>query len=58
MPQRVACDSCGEVLYDGKNLKPPDEIILSHNGKCPKCSKKLSFVLINVEVRPAEEVTR
>ena len=58
MPQRVACDSCGEVLYNGKDLKPPDEIILSHDGKCPKCSKKLSFTPINVEVRPATELTR
>jgi len=58
MPQRVVCDSCGEVLYNGKDLKPPDEIILNHEGKCPKCGKKLSFIPINVEVRPIKEVTR
>ena len=52
MPQQVVCESCGEVLYKGAELKPPDEINLIHNGKCPKCGKKLSFVPISVEVRP------
>lgn len=53
MPQEVTCDKCGEVLYKGPELKPPDEIIQKHNGKCPKCGKKLSYTPIKVEVDPA-----
>jgi len=41
------------IVYNGADLKTPDEIILLHNGKCPKCGKKLSFIPINVEVKPA-----
>jgi DNA-directed RNA polymerase subunit RPC12/RpoP len=55
MPQRVICEKCGAVLYDGIELKPPDEIIQNYDGKCPTCGKKLSFVPKNVEVKPAEE---
>jgi len=54
MPQEVVCDRCGEILYKGLDLKPPDEIIQLHNGKCPKCGKKLSFIPIKVEVNPAD----
>ena len=32
-------------------MKPPDEIIQSYDGKCPKCGKKLSFIPTNVEVK-------
>ena len=53
MPHLVVCDSCGELLYKGLEIKSPDEIIVDHNGKCPKCGKTLSFVPINVEVKPA-----
>jgi len=52
MPQKVVCQDCGCVLYDGADLKPPDEIIQKHNGKCPKCGRKLSFIPQNVEVKP------
>jgi len=57
VPQRVICQKCGFLLYDGLELKPPDEIIQSHDGKCPNCGKKLSFVPKNVEVKPAEETS-
>ncbi|MCW4016677.1 MAG: hypothetical protein NWF06_09935 [Candidatus Bathyarchaeota archaeon] len=53
MPQQVICEKCGFVLYEGTELKPPDEIIQTHDGKCPKCSKKISFVPKKVEVRAA-----
>ena len=46
------------VLYDGTELKPPDEIIQSHDGKCPACGKKLSFIPKNVEVKASEETTK
>jgi len=58
VPQRVICQKCGAVLYDGTELKPPDEIIQSHDGKCPTCGKKLSFIPKNVEVKPADETNR
>jgi ribosomal protein S27AE len=53
VPQEVVCDGCGEVLYAGPELKPPDELIQKHNGKCPKCGRKLSYTPIKVEVDPA-----
>jgi len=52
LPQRVMCQHCGYVLYEGAELKPPDEILHSHDGKCPKCGNKLSLIPINVEVKP------
>jgi NAD-dependent SIR2 family protein deacetylase len=52
MPQRVACQGCGHTLYEGPDLRPPDEILHEHEGKCPKCGKKLSLVPINVDVKP------
>ena len=52
MPQRVICHGCNYVLYEGPDLKPPDEILQSYNGKCPKCGKKLSLLPIDVEVKP------
>lgn len=54
MPQRVVCEDCGKILYEGLDLKPPDEIIQRYNGKCPKCGKRLAFVPITVEVEVAE----
>ena len=54
LPQRVICQQCGYVLYDDAELKPPDEILHEHNGKCPKCGKKLSLIPINVEVTPTK----
>lgn len=53
MPQRVVCQGCGHLLYEGPELRPPDEIIHEHEGKCPKCGKKLSLIPVNVDVKPA-----
>jgi DNA-directed RNA polymerase subunit RPC12/RpoP len=39
-------------------LKPPDEIIQTHDGKCPQCGKKISFVPKKVEVKSADETNR
>jgi len=52
MPQRVICHGCNHVLYDGTELKPPDEILHQYEGICPKCGKKLSLLPIDVEVKP------
>jgi len=53
LPQRVTCQVCNHVLYEGAELKPPDEIIHQYEGKCPKCDRKLSLLPVNVEVKPA-----
>ncbi len=52
MPQRIVCHGCSHVLYEGTELKPPDEIIQQYSGKCPYCSRKLSLLPIAVEVIP------
>jgi hypothetical protein len=52
MPQRVICHGCKHILYEGKDLKPPDEVIAQHGGKCPKCDRKLSLLPMEVEVNP------
>jgi hypothetical protein len=52
MPQRVVCEGCGQVLYEGADLRPPDEILHELDGKCPKCGKKLSLIPIDVDVKP------
>jgi len=54
LPQQVNCHECGAVLYQGEDLKSPEEIIQMHDGKCPECGKKLSLVPLNVEVKPAK----
>jgi len=51
MPQRVLCQKCGFVLYEGIELTPPDEIVQRFNGKCPNCGKKLLFNPTNVDVK-------
>ncbi|MEM1659759.1 MAG: hypothetical protein QXR17_01225 [Candidatus Bathyarchaeia archaeon] len=53
MPQRVFCHECGHLLYEGEELKLPDEILQQYNGKCPKCSRKLSYIPIKVDIEPA-----
>jgi hypothetical protein len=52
MPQRVICHGCNHILYEGTELRPPDEIISQNGGKCPKCSRKLSLLPLDVEVIP------
>ncbi len=52
MPQRVVCHGCSHILYEGTELKPPDEILHQYEGVCPKCGKKLSLLPIDVEVKP------
>jgi len=54
MPQRVVCQKCGYVLYEGDELKPPDEILQRYNGKCPRCGRKLALVPLDIEVKPTK----
>jgi DNA-directed RNA polymerase subunit RPC12/RpoP len=58
LPQKVICEKCGSVLYEGTELKPPDEIIQDNDGKCPKCGKKISFIPKKVDVIAAKETRR
>ena len=55
MPQRVICHGCSHILYEGNELKPPDEVIALNGGKCPKCNRKLSLLPIDVEVKPVNK---
>ncbi|MEA2090070.1 MAG: hypothetical protein U9O89_04855 [Thermoproteota archaeon] len=55
MPQRVFCKKCGTILYEGVELKGPDEIIQQYDGKCPKCGEKLSIVPKDVIVEPVKK---
>jgi len=51
MPQRVNCDECGAILYEGEELKSPEEILQMHDGKCPKCGRSLSLTPKKIEVK-------
>ncbi|MEM2454631.1 MAG: hypothetical protein QXL85_04450 [Candidatus Bathyarchaeia archaeon] len=55
MPQKVLCSKCGEILYQGYDIKSPEEIYEAYNGRCPKCGKKLLLVPQKIEIQPARE---
>jgi len=48
------CEGCGAVLYEGNEIKSPFEIITTYNGKCIKCSKKLSPIPLRVDIKTLE----
>jgi hypothetical protein len=50
MTCKVHCYQCGTVLYEGRELKPPYEIVRDHEGRCPNCHRKLSDVPLTVDV--------
>jgi RNase P subunit RPR2 len=50
MPQHVICDACKAVLYEGRELKSPEEVIQENGGTCPQCGKKLSFFPEKVDI--------
>ncbi len=60
MPQRIICGDCGKVLYEGNDLKLPEELIQQLKGVCPECGKKLSFdpTKININISQEEEKDR
>ena len=58
MPQKIICGSCGEVLYDGNDLKPPEELIQQLKGVCPSCGKKLAFDPAKVDIRVSQELEK
>ena len=55
LPQRVICSECNCLLYEGDILKSPQDIIKKHDGRCPKCNKKLGFTSGSVSIYPNEE---
>lgn len=50
MPQKVVCNDCKTILYQGHDLKGSGEIASMYGGKCPTCGKKLATYPINVEI--------
>ena len=55
LPERVFCDACGAILYDGPELESSIEIIQRYNGICPKCQKALSYQVDRVGIVPYDE---
>ncbi|MDR2700121.1 MAG: hypothetical protein LBC12_04855 [Nitrososphaerota archaeon] len=55
MPQRVICQGCSYVLYEGTEFNSPGEIIQQYNCTCPKCGKRLSFLPLDIEVKPVNK---
>ena len=43
MPQKIICESCGEIFFNDTKLKSPEEVIQEFERKCPKCGKQLIF---------------
>jgi len=50
MPQKIICEGCNAILYEGYEVVEPIEIISRYNSKCPKCRKKLEFNYEKIEV--------
>jgi RNA polymerase subunit RPABC4/transcription elongation factor Spt4 len=55
MPQRVICHGCSYVLYESAEFSPLCEIIQQCNGICPKCGRNLSFLPLDIEVKPVNK---
>jgi hypothetical protein len=39
----VTCAECNHLLYEGKILKGPQDILKKFDGRCPECNRTLSF---------------
>jgi len=57
LPQKVTCHKCGHVLYEGEELKSPEEILQTNEGACPKCGAKLSLAPLNIDVAASSKKT-
>jgi hypothetical protein len=40
IPQRVICHGCKHILYEGKDLKPPDEVIAQNEVEVKPIAKR------------------
>ena len=54
VPQRIMCEGCGAVLYEGDEIKSPFEIIETCSGRCVKCHRKLSSIPVRVDIKTVE----
>jgi RNase P subunit RPR2 len=55
VPERVFCDACGAILYDGPELESPSDVIRRYYGACPKCQKSLSYEADRVRILSYDE---
>jgi len=55
MPQKVICSKCGYILYEGMELKTPDEILQQYEERCPKCGRKLSLRPVKILIDRSTE---
>ncbi len=46
----ITCGHCGYVLYEGNELKTPDEVVREYSGVCPKCGKILKPSVQNIRI--------
>ena len=54
MPQKIICSECGEIFYEGTELKPPEEIMQRLKGICPTCGKSLNFDPKKVDIQASK----
>jgi RNase P subunit RPR2 len=55
LPQKINCKNCKKILYEGKEIESPSEIIRKNNGLCPSCKGKLNFKIENVKIIPISD---
>ncbi|MEM4577159.1 MAG: hypothetical protein QW701_06960 [Candidatus Nezhaarchaeales archaeon] len=55
MPQVIKCAKCGYILYKGKDLTPPRDVVKKFNGKCPKCFSMLNVNPVSINVREPKD---
>ncbi len=58
MPICIECDSCGFILYYGRELKSIDDVLRRWDYRCPCCLSKLEKVSQNFTIRPIHEIKR
>jgi hypothetical protein len=39
-------------LYEKSTFSSPEEIIQQYDYTCPKCNRKLSFIPLEIEIKP------
>ena len=55
MPQRVICYGCNHLLYEGTDFSNLTELVQSYGCVCPKCGRNLSFLPLNIDVKPVNK---
>jgi len=53
----ISCNKCGHTLYEGNELKLPEEVARQNGCTCPKCGSQLREspleIRINIEPEPS-----